>query len=229
MPRTPTPARRALVAVPLTCALLVPLVACNDKDTGRAANATTTPTSVTTPTSAGTPSPTGEVETQRLAKTRFVANASLAAGAAYQWIVKPYRAGKFQKGADGRKFALVKAGLAGGFTYNRLKAARDNAKGDPLLSKAVAPLSEGIESLKGLGTKLAAGTAGVADIGMFENVIGGVKDAGKDAGAEVTEKVPSAGEMAKGGAPADLFARVPAQQPSRQHEARPNGSAPSEN
>ncbi|MCX5201540.1 hypothetical protein OG897_08765 [Streptomyces sp. NBC_00237] len=197
MPRnalTATPARRALVAVPLTCALLVPLAACNDsdKDKASAVNATSTA------------SPTGEFEKQKLSKTRFVANASLAAGAAYQWIVKPFKAGTFQKGADGRKFALVKAGLAGAFTYNRLKAAVNNAKGDPLLSKAVAPLSDGIESLKGLGTKLAAGTVGAGEIGLFEKVIGGVKDAGKSAGADVVDKVPSAGELAKGGSPAQL-------------------------
>ncbi|WP_189822105.1 MULTISPECIES: hypothetical protein [Streptomyces] len=204
MPRnvlTATPARRALVAVPLTCALVMPLAACNDKDKGSAANASSSANA--------TASPTTEFEKQKLAKTRFVANASLAAGAAYQWIVKPFKAGKFQSGADGRKFALVKAGLAGAFTYNRLKAAVNNAKGDPLLSKAVAPLSDGIESLKGLGSKLAAGSVGAGEIGLFEKVIGNVKDAGKGAGAEVTDKVPSAGELAKGGTPAQLPGQLP--------------------
>ncbi|GAA3489732.1 hypothetical protein GCM10018987_38150 [Streptomyces cremeus] len=216
MPRnalTATPARRALVAVPLTCALVMPLAACDDKDKNASpANAT----------ASGNPSasPSGEFEKQKLSKTRFVANASLAAGAAYQWIVKPYRAGTFKSGADGRKFALVKAGLAGAFTYNRLKAAVNNAKGDPLLSKAVAPLSEGIESLKGLSSKLAAGTAGAGEVGLFEKVIGNVKDAGKGAGAEVTDKVPSAGELAKGGAPAQLPGRPDPQLDGRTAVAR---------
>ncbi len=74
--------------------------------------------------------------------------------------MKPYRAGKFKKGADGRTFAVVKAGLAGAFTYNRLKAALNNAQGDPLLSKAVAPLTAGIDSLKDLGTKFRKGEVG---------------------------------------------------------------------
>ncbi|WP_443065947.1 hypothetical protein [Streptomyces sp. NBC_00503] len=134
-------------------------------------------------------------EKQKFAKTRFVANAGLAAGATYQWIIKPYRAGKFKKGAKGRKFALVKAGLAGAFAYNRLKAASENAKGDPLLSKAVGPLTAGIDSLKGLGSKLRKGDAGDSDIGAFENIINGVKEAGKSAGATVTDKVPSAGQL----------------------------------
>ncbi|MER5711701.1 hypothetical protein [Streptomyces sp. NPDC002122] len=144
---------------------------------------------------AATPTGTSTFEQQKLAKTRFVANAGLAAGATYQWIVKPYRAGKFTKGADGRTFALVKAGLAGAFTYNRLKAAVNNAKGDPLLSKAVAPLTAGIESLKELGTKLRKGEAGDADVGAFESVINSIKDAGKSAGAEVVDKVPSTSEL----------------------------------
>ncbi|MCX5197023.1 hypothetical protein OOK31_24525 [Streptomyces sp. NBC_00249] len=144
---------------------------------------------------AATPSPSTSAERQKFAKTRFVANAGLAAGATYQWIIKPYRAGKFKKGASGRTFALIKAGLAGAFAYNRLKAAAENAKGDPLLSKAMVPLTAGIESLKGLGAKLRKGQAGDADIDSFNNVINGVKEAGKGAGATVTDQVPSLSQL----------------------------------
>ncbi|ALO08012.1 hypothetical protein AQF52_2417 [Streptomyces venezuelae] len=175
------PFTRGVVALVLSCTLLLTTAACND-DT-QSASGSATPTASST------------FEQQKLAKTRFVANAGLAAGAAYQWIVKPYRAGKFAKGADGRTFALVKAGLAGAFTYNRLKAAVNNAKGDPLLSKAVAPLSAGIESLKDLGTKLRKGEAGAADVGAFESVINSIKDAGKSAGAEVVDQVPSTAQL----------------------------------
>ncbi|MFF9847672.1 hypothetical protein [Streptomyces litmocidini] len=181
MPRSVS---RGVVALLLSCALLLTTAACNSDDT-KSANA-------------AAPSASASFEKQKLAKTRFVANAGLAAGATYQWIVKPYRAGKFKKGADGRTFALVKGGLAGAFTYNRLKAALNNAKGDPLLSKAVAPLSSGIESLKGLGTKLRKGEAGDADVGAFEKIINNVKDAGKSAGAEVKDKVPSTSELSGG-------------------------------
>ncbi|MFE5712523.1 hypothetical protein ACFQ7J_17155 [Streptomyces sp. NPDC056501] len=173
---------RGVVALLLSCTLLLTTAACNDDDTQSASGA-------------ATPTSTSTFEQQKLAKTRFVANAGLAAGATYQWIVKPYRAGKFTKGADGRTFALVKAGLAGAFTYNRLKAAVNNAKGDPLLSKAVAPLTAGIESLKELGTKLRKGEAGDADVGAFESVINSIKDAGKSAGAEVVDKVPSTSQL----------------------------------
>ncbi|MFH8556772.1 hypothetical protein ACH4GP_35695 [Streptomyces celluloflavus] len=144
---------------------------------------------------AAAPSPSTSAEKQKFAKTRFVTNAGLAAGATYQWIVKPFKAGKFKKGADGRTFAMVKAGLAGAFTYNRLKAAVANAKGDPLLSKALTPLSSGIDSLKNLGGKLRKGDAGDADVGSFEKVINNVKGAGRSAGAEVTDKVPTTAQL----------------------------------
>ncbi|MGW6390107.1 hypothetical protein ACWFR1_06275 [Streptomyces sp. NPDC055103] len=183
MPRSVS---RGVVALLLSCALLLTTAACEDDADAQSGSG------------AATPSASATFEQQRLAKTRFVANAGLAAGATYQWIVKPYRAGKFTKGADGRTFALVKAGLAGAFTYNRLKAATNNAKGDPLLSKAVAPLTAGIESLKDLGTKLRKGEVGDADVGAFESVINSVKDAGKSAGAEVVDKVPSASQLSGG-------------------------------
>ncbi|MDQ0796658.1 hypothetical protein [Streptomyces sp. B1I3] len=182
MPRT-VPLRRLVVALLLSCTLLVGTTACGGDDDGTRASASA---------SAG---PTSSAQKQKYAKTRFVANAGLAAGAAYQWIVKPYRAGKFKKGADGRTFAMVKAGLAGAFAYNRLKAAADNAKGDPLLSKAVAPLTAGIESLKGVAAKIGKGEAGAGNVGAFEEVINSVKDAGKSAGAEVRNKVPSSSEL----------------------------------
>ncbi|MFD9791206.1 hypothetical protein ACFWXK_09655 [Streptomyces sp. NPDC059070] len=190
MPST-LPFRRIVVAVVLSCAVLVSTTACGG-ETKSARN------SLTAAEAAISPSATASAERQRLAKTRFVANAGLAAGAAYQWIVKPFKAGKFKKGTKGRTFALVKAGLAGAFTYNRLKAAVNNAKGDPLLSKAVAPLGSGIESLKNLGGKLRKGDATDADVNMFEKVIGGVKDAGKSAGAEVKDQVPSASQLSGG-------------------------------
>jgi hypothetical protein len=174
------------VALTLCCSLLAGATACgsdNDEATQDTA-------------AVAAASPSGSPEKQKLAKTRFVANAGLAAGASYQWIVKPWKAGKFKKGAKGRTFALVKAGLAGTFAYNRLKAASKNAKGDPLLSKAVAPLTAGIDALKDLPSKLRKGDGDAAS--SFDDIINKVKDAGKSAGAEVTEKVPSASQLTGG-------------------------------
>ncbi|MFD5753013.1 hypothetical protein [Streptomyces sp. NPDC127033] len=189
--------RRVVLALLLSCALLT-TAACGGAASPRAekpAEAIQAAPAV----DVAEASPTTSAEKQKFAKTRFVANAALAAGATYQWIVKPYKAGKFKKGAKGRKLALVKAGLAGAFTYNRLKAATKNAKGDPLLSKAVAPLAAGIASLKGLATKLATGNASGSDISNFQKNITGVKSAGDSAGAPVKDKVPSLSQLTSGG------------------------------
>ncbi|MFD5626966.1 hypothetical protein [Streptomyces sp. NPDC127072] len=180
----PVPIRRLIVALTLCCALLAAATACggdNDTEDTAAVAAAATPTS--------------SAEKQKFAKTRFVANAGLAAGATYQWIVKPWKAGKFKKGAEGRRVALVKAGLAGAFTYNRLKAANRNAQGDPALAKAVAPLTAGIDALKDLPSKLRKGDSTDAVVGSFDDIINNVKEAGKSAGAEVTDKVPSASQL----------------------------------
>ncbi|MEU0132563.1 hypothetical protein ABZ172_00755 [Streptomyces sp. NPDC006296] len=178
------PLRRLFGALLLSCSLLLGATACGDGGGGAG-----------TASSSASPSPSTSAQKQKFAKTRFVANAGLAAGAAYQWIVKPYRAGKFTKGADGRTVATVKAGVAGAFAYNRLKAAAANAEGDPLLAKAVAPLAAGIDSLKDVATRMGKGQAGAGDVGVFESVIGSVKEAGKSAGAEVRNKVPSASQL----------------------------------
>ncbi|MFI9106621.1 hypothetical protein ACIGXA_39605 [Streptomyces fildesensis] len=174
------PLRRLLTALLLCGALLTATTACNDK----------AKTEVS-----GSPTASTTAEKQKLAKTRFVANAGLAAGATYQWIIKPYRAGTFKKGADGRTFALVKGGLAGAFAYNRLKAAADNAKGDPTLSKLVAPLTAGIAALKDLPAKLRKGDSTDDVVSTFQKTIDGVKEAGKQAGAEVKDQIPSAGQL----------------------------------
>ncbi|MGW4491663.1 hypothetical protein [Streptomyces sp. NPDC004376] len=181
----PVPIRRLFVALMVSCVLMAGTAGCGGDDSSKQQSS-----------SASSPSPSTSAEKQKFAKTRFVANAGLAAGATYQWIVKPWKAGKFKKGADGRKVALVKAGLAGAFAYNRLKAAQKNAQGDPTLAKALAPLTAGIDALKGLPSKLRNGDTNAAS--SFDQIINQVKDAGQSAGAPVKDQVPSASELSKG-------------------------------
>ncbi|MCC5475940.1 hypothetical protein [Streptomyces barringtoniae] len=192
----PVPIRRLVVALTLSCALLAGSTACGSSEkTSTKDTAAVQAAAADTP--SPTPSPTTSAERQKFAKARFVANAGLAAGATYQWIVKPWKAGKFKKGAHGRKMTLVKAGLAGAFTYNRLKAAVRNAQGDPLLSKALAPLSAAIEGLKNLPSKLRSGDGNAAN--AFNDVINKVKGAGSSADAPVKNQVPSASQLSQGG------------------------------
>ncbi|CAL2060383.1 hypothetical protein FSY75_26315 [Streptomyces sp. TR1341] len=193
----PVPIRRLCLALAVCCALVAGGTACGNSNAGSHTNTKTAVTAAALNQPAAEPSPTTSAEKQRFAKTRFVANAGLAAGATYEWIYKPWKAGKFKKGAHGRRLALVKAGVAGLFTYNRLKAAERNAKGDPLLSKALAPLSKSIENLKDLPAKLRHGDTGAAS--DFNDVINNVKDAGKGAGAPVQNKIPSPSDLRSGG------------------------------
>ncbi|GGV61143.1 MULTISPECIES: hypothetical protein [Streptomyces] len=186
----PVPIRRLAVALTLCCALLA----------GSAGAATAHgdgPHGVPAATAvAAEPSPSTSQERQKFAKTRFVANAALAAGATYQWIWKPYKEGKFKKGAPHRRVTLVKAALAGAFAYNRLKAAVHNAQGDPTLSKALAPLNTAIAGLKDLPAKLRKGDGSAA--GAFNDTINKVKEAGRSAGAPVKDKVPKPSELRSG-------------------------------
>jgi hypothetical protein len=141
------------------------------------------------------PSPTTSAERVKLAKTKFVLNASLAAGASYQWLYKPFKAGTFKSGAKGRTAALIKGGLAAAFTYNRLSAALTDAKGDPTLSKATTALSSAVASIKGLPSKIKSGKATDADFNQVQTTINGVKSAGASNGLNVTDQVPSAGQL----------------------------------
>lgn len=186
----PVPIRRLALALTLCCALLA-------GSTGWAVGAQSTPQhSPAVAVAAATPKPTTPAERQHFAKTRFVANAALAAGATYEWIVKPYKQGKFKKGAPHRRGTLIKAALAGAFTYNRLKAAVRNAHGDPLLSKALAPLNKAINDLKALPSKLRHGDTSA--VGDYNNVINKVKGAGSSAGAPVHNKVPTHSQLIHG-------------------------------
>lgn len=210
---TGTPARRGLVALSLAVALLAVPVAAGHAaglaapaaPAAKAAPGAPAPAPALDPAAAAqptvtspSPSPTGSAERQKLAKTRFVLNAGLAAGAVYEWIVKPAKAGKFKKGAHGRRLTFVKAGLAGAFAYNRLKAASRNAKGDPTLSRFMAPVTAAIDSLKALPSKLRKGDDVDGSVNSYNDVINKVKDAGRHAGADVKEKVPSLSDLTSG-------------------------------
>ncbi|GAB1329850.1 hypothetical protein [Streptomyces sennicomposti] len=184
------PIRRLAVALTLCCALLAGSAAWATNQSG---GQRTDPVAAV---AAATPSPTTSAERQKFAKTRFVANAGLAAGATYQWIWKPYKEGQFKKGAHGRRVTLVKAGLAGAFAYNRLKAAVRNAQGDPTLSKALAPLNSAIAGLKDLPAKLRKGDGSAAQ--SFNDTLNKVKEAGNAAGAPVKNKVPSTSDLRQG-------------------------------
>ncbi|MEV6741268.1 hypothetical protein AB0N14_31905 [Streptomyces sp. NPDC051104] len=175
------------VAFVLCSALFVGATACGD---GGAAQRAAAYIAVPTPT------PTTPAERQKFARARFAVNAGLAAGAVHEWIVKPWKAGTFKKGAKGRRTALAKAGLAGTFAYNRLGAAARNAQGDPALAKGLAPLAPGIDGLKDLPSRLSKGDESAA--ASYAGLVDKVKAAAKKAGVPVRNQLPSAAQLARG-------------------------------
>lgn len=181
------PLRRLALAFALCFSLLVGATACSGGTESRSTAADVN--------GVAAPHPRPTTEERRLAKTRFVVDAGLAAGATYEWIVKPYKEGKFRKHHRGRTMALVKAGLGGAFAYNRLKAAVRNAQADPALSKALAPLTAGIDGLKNLPHEFHRRDSADKTVNSYQDVIRKVKNAGSSAGAQVDDRVPSSEEL----------------------------------
>jgi hypothetical protein len=167
---------------------------------GTSSTTTSTPTaaagattSATTPAAGASQSPSGTADascpttsTQSFAKTRFVVNVGLAAGAFHRYIYKPYQAGTFTKGANGRTMALVKAGLAGAFAAKQLKDATENVQADPALCKVfVKPMTELGDQLSTLKDKVAAGD--VAALESAKKAIDSLKSLGAQHGMTITE------------------------------------------
>ena len=127
--------------------------------------------------------------TKSFAKTRFVADVGGAAFLVRRYIYQPYQAQKFQKGAAGRRLALLKAAGAAAASVKLLRNASENAKADPTLCKTVAgPLSSLTSTLSGLTSSLGTGSFSPALVGGLGGAVGGLLDSTSKAGVEVTEQ-----------------------------------------
>jgi hypothetical protein len=122
--------------------------------------------------------------TKAFAKTRFVADAGLAAGAFKRYIYTPYQDGKFRKGTHGRVAAIAKAVAAGAFVLNRLSAARQLAHANPTLCKfTIAPLGKFTAAVQGIVTKGKSGNIDASDVTSTSGVLGMLRSAATSAGA----------------------------------------------
>lgn len=164
-------------------------------DTSMASDtASSTDTSMASASATDTAAPTGCPTTNEkaFAKTRFVANVGIIIGTFHHWIYAPYKAGTFQKGAKGRTVALIKAGLAAAFVYNRTSAAVKDAKASPLLCKSIAgPLSAAASKLSGLKDAIKGGN--FADLTSVNGLFGTVSSGLAAAGLPVKEKPANVG------------------------------------
>ena len=115
--------------------------------------------------------------TRKIPKTRLLADLALTYGAFHRYLYKPYKAGSFHKGANGRTAAIIKAGLASAAIVKLLSNASKNAAADPTLCK-YAPSIDGIKaSLGGLVSKIKGNTATAGDVdstsGLFDQLKNG--------------------------------------------------------
>jgi hypothetical protein len=127
--------------------------------------------------------------TQSFSKARFALNVGLAAGAFHQWIWKPYQAGGFEDGADGRTANLVKAGLAAAFAAKQLRDATENVKNDPQLCSAlgqpVAQLTAVLEELQGSITR-----GDVTSLASIEALLASLIGKSEAEGMKIVEQIP---------------------------------------
>ena len=118
-----------------------------------------------------------EAGTRKIPKTRLLADLGLTYGAFHRYLYKPYQAGAFHKGADGRTKAIIKAGLASAAIVKLLSNASKNAAADPTLCKYVPNIDNIKGGLAGLADKIKGGTASSSDVsnlnGQFDQLKNG--------------------------------------------------------
>lgn len=140
-----------------------------------------------TGTASATDCPTSN--TQSFAKTRFVADVGGTLFLVNRYLLQPYRAGSFTKGASGRTVALIKAGTAVAGATKLLKNAQANAKADPTLCKTVSgPLTALTNALTGLMGGLRSGSLPGGAIAGLGGLLGSVTSGAAQAGVPVKEQ-----------------------------------------
>ena len=149
-------------------------------------SSTSTPTATSTAQPAGgtasqTASPANascaSAGTRKIPKTRLLADLALTYGAFHRYLYKPFKAGAFHKGANGRTKAIIKAALASAAIVKLLSNATKNAAADPTLCKFVPNIDNIKASLSDLTSKIKGGTATASDAdstsGLFDQLKNG--------------------------------------------------------
>jgi len=114
--------------------------------------------------------------TRKIPKTRLLADLALTYGAFHRYLYKPYKAGSFAKGANGRTKTIIKAALASAAIIKLLSNARENAAADPTLCKFVPNMDSIKSSLSDLTGKIKDGTATDGDVNSTSNLFDQLKN-----------------------------------------------------
>jgi hypothetical protein len=127
----------------------------------------------------------------KFAKTKFVLHAGLGAGAFYKFLYRPFKAGRFRKGAKGRIRSMLVGGGAALFTLHELKQAKRAAEGNKTLCKLVAPLDVLAAKMHGLGSGLKSGKLDTAAIHSAQSDLSSFTSKSGNLGAQVKQLAPA--------------------------------------
>jgi hypothetical protein len=183
--------RKTIVIIPI---ILLALSGCSSKSNdasviGAQGPTMGAPAASATPAAPPTPGACPTTATRKFAKTRFVTNAGLAAGASKRYIYTPYKEGRFKAGAPGHKRATVKAAAAGLFALDQFRRAKANAQANPTLCRVLlAPLDKLTSVMSGLTGKLKRGEMDPADIATASSGLEGLRRTAGNADAGFKDK-----------------------------------------
>lgn len=170
--------KRVLILIVMVMVLFCGVTACGSSS--KSTQAATSTTQAASGTAGGTASPASascaSAGTRKIPKTRLLADLALTYGAFHRYLYKPYKAGSFAKGANGRTKAIIKAALASAAIIKLLSNARDNAAADPTLCKFVPNIDSIKSSLSGLTGKIKDGTATSGDVDGTSNLFDQLKN-----------------------------------------------------
>jgi hypothetical protein len=155
--------KRVIALVMGLMILLGGTTACGSSSSSTQAAAPASQTASSAGTQTASPASCASVGTRKIPKTRLLADLTLTYGAFHRYLYKPYKAGAFRKGADGRVKAIIKAGLATAVIVKLLSNAKENAAADPTLCKYVPSMDNIKASLSTLADKIKGGSATSSD------------------------------------------------------------------
>ena len=155
--------KRVIALVMGLMILLGGATACGSSSSSTPAAAPASQTASSAGTQGASPASCASVGTRKIPKARLLADLALTYGAFHRYLYKPYKAGAFRKGANGRTKAIIKAGLATAVILKLLSNAKKNAEADPALCKYVPTMDTIKASLSTLAAKIRGGTATSSD------------------------------------------------------------------
>lgn len=170
--------RRVFTLIVIVAILFGGIAACGSSS--KSTNAATSASPAASGSASQTASPStgscASAGTRKIPKTRLLADLALTYGAFHRYLYKPYKAGSFRKGADGRIKAIIKAALASAAIIKLLSNARENAAADPTLCKYVPSIDSIKSSLSGLTGKIKDGTATGSDVDSTSSLFDQLKN-----------------------------------------------------